>query len=87
MSDAPCDMASLVDELLDNIVLYNIFPCIETNVSNTYMKMYLLCENVIGFKSLIAHNKFWLHLLNSTIVGAILRITLQNVKGEGYEDT
>lgn len=32
VSDAPNDMASLVDGLIDNIILYNIFPRIETNI-------------------------------------------------------
>ena len=72
MSDDPCDMTGLVDVLLDSIVLYNIFPRIVTNVSNTNMKVCLLYENIGAFKSLRACNKLWLRLLNTTIVGASL---------------
>ena len=60
MGDVPCDMASLVDGLLDSIVLYNIFPCIMTNVSNTNMEMCLLYKNIIASKNLKACNKLWL---------------------------
>ena len=55
-----------------------------TNISNTYIEVYLLYENVSP--RALEHSKLCLHLLNSTIVGVSLCIALQDVREEGYED-
>lgn len=92
MSDTHCDIVSLVHGLPDsvgvdnNVVLYNIFPHIVVNVSNTYMEVYLLYENIIAFKNLRACSKLWLWFLNSATVGTSLHIVLQEVREERYED-